>query len=74
MRYIKQEVVPGPVTISSLLALKSPAVEMVMSGFGGAFSRLHMPAGQAPASIVHALGEQHFLALFIKDDRAAPNS
>lgn len=45
VRYIKQEVVPGPVTISGLLALKSPAVEMVMSGFGGAFSPMDHARG-----------------------------
>jgi 4-hydroxy-tetrahydrodipicolinate synthase len=45
VRYIKQEVVPGPVTISALLALKSPAVEMVMSGFGGVFTPMDHARG-----------------------------
>lgn len=45
VKYVKQEVIPGPVTISALLGLKSPAVEMVMSGFGGAYSILDHARG-----------------------------
>ena len=52
VRYVKQEVLPGPVTISELLDMKSPAVEMVMSGFGGAFSLFDHARGAA--ATIHA--------------------
>jgi dihydrodipicolinate synthase/N-acetylneuraminate lyase len=45
VQYVKQEVIPGPVTITNLLALKSPAVKMVMSGYAGLFSPMDFNRG-----------------------------
>lgn len=45
VQYVKQEVLPGPVTISSLMALKSPDLKMVMSGYAGLFSPMDYARG-----------------------------
>jgi len=48
--WVKEECVPGPVSISALSAVKTPAVEGIMSGFGSQYAPLDFARG-AVASI-----------------------
>jgi dihydrodipicolinate synthase/N-acetylneuraminate lyase len=50
--YVKQEVIPGPVTISKLMALNSPALKLVMSGYAGLFSPMDHARGAS--ATIHA--------------------
>jgi 4-hydroxy-tetrahydrodipicolinate synthase len=48
--WVKQEVVPGPVSISALKKVKTPALEGIMSGYGSQYAPLDYARG-AVASI-----------------------
>ncbi|MDR0641289.1 MAG: dihydrodipicolinate synthase family protein [Treponema sp.] len=50
VKWVKQEVVPGPVSISALKAAASPALEGIMSGYGSQYAPLDYARG-AIASI-----------------------
>jgi 4-hydroxy-tetrahydrodipicolinate synthase len=50
VKWVKQEVVPGPVSISALTKVKTPALEGIMSGYGSQYAPLDYARG-AIASI-----------------------
>jgi len=50
--WVKEEVPPGPISISNLMAVKTDALEGVMSGFGGIFNPLDFARGAT--ATIHA--------------------
>ncbi|MDR1537085.1 MAG: dihydrodipicolinate synthase family protein [Clostridiales bacterium] len=52
VRWVKQECIPGPVSISSLMSVKTPALEGVMSGFGSQYAPLDFARGAT--ATIHA--------------------
>jgi 4-hydroxy-tetrahydrodipicolinate synthase len=50
--WVKQEVIPGPIGIEHLMSIKTPALEGVMSGFGGFYSPLDYTLGAV--ATIHA--------------------
>lgn len=50
IKWVKEEVPPGPVSIETLGRMRTPALEGIMSGFGGAYAPLDV-AGGATATI-----------------------
>jgi 4-hydroxy-tetrahydrodipicolinate synthase len=52
IRWVKQEVIPGPIGIEHLMSIKTPALEGVMSGFGGFYSPLDYTLGAV--ATIHA--------------------
>jgi 4-hydroxy-tetrahydrodipicolinate synthase len=52
VKWVKQEVVPGPVSISALRKVSSPALEGIMSGYGSQYAPLDYARGAAAS--IHA--------------------